>query len=636
MRCLLPRAATRLAASLGVVAVLSGLSTTPAHAADEINIDHVQAADGKVSVLLAVDGLPDGATVDPDGVSLQVDGETVPVETKTVAAGDIARSTVLVLDASNSMQGGGKFEAAVAAVDAYLTAVPADVAVGLVTFAGDINEEIAPTTDREAIRSALSSLELAKGTSVYDAVLAGVGLVGDEGARSLLVLSDGGDTSSASTLEVAANDAEDAGVVVDVVSLDQADRLVPLTDSTGGRVIPADPAGLGTAFADQADALAHQLLVTFEPPEGTGSEVDIDVAVTAGGQGYTDSAFVSLGSALATTPDLVEPAKALVGKPVMFAGALALLLGLAGVLAIVLTRPTRSAAERRLDAYFSAQGGSAPGGHRAQSAPSGVTGLKDSAVAMTDKVVTKDLETRISQRLAGAGSALTASEWLLLHAGIAVGSAFVGYVLSGPLLAVLGLLLGIVVPWVYLKWRHGRRLNAFNGQLAQTLGLMAGGLQAGLSLPQAVDSVVREGHEPMAGELRRALVEQRLGIDISDALESVGHRMDSPDFGWVVMAIRIQREVGGNLAEILHTVADTLREREYLRRQVKALSAEGRLSGYILTGLPPLIGFYMTFTNPEYISLLYTTTPGYFILGLAVVLLGLGSFAMSKLAKVEV
>ena len=152
---------------------------------------------------------------------------------------------------------------------------------------------------------------------------------------------------------------------------------------------------------------------------------------------------------------------------------------------------------------------------------------------------------------------------------------------------VLGLVLGgIVLPWIYLKWRHRRRLSAFNAQLAETLGLMAGGLQAGLSLPQAVDSVVREGNEPMAGELRRALVEQRLGVDITDALEGVGERMESEDFGWVVMAIRIQREVGGNLAEILHTVADTLREREYLRRQVRALSAEGRLSGYILAGLP--------------------------------------------------
>jgi tight adherence protein B len=140
----------------------------------------------------------------------------------------------------------------------------------------------------------------------------------------------------------------------------------------------------------------------------------------------------------------------------------------------------------------------------------------------------------------------------------------------------------------------------------------------------------------MAGELRRALIEQRLGVDITDALDGVGARMDSEDFDWIVMAIRIQREVGGNLAEILHTVADTLREREYLRRQVKALSAEGRLSGYILVGLPPLIGAYMMLVNPDYISVLFTTLPGVILLGFATILLGVGSFAMSRLAKVEV
>ena len=257
-------------------------------------------------------------------------------------------------------------------------------------------------------------------------------------------------------------------------------------------------------------------------------------------------------------------------------------------------------------------------------------------MAVADRFVSKDLETRISQRLSGAGSKLTAAEWVLLHAMIAVLSGLAGMVFGGPLLAFFGLLGGVVLPWYALKVRHKRRLARFNGQLAQTLGLMAGGLQAGLSLPQAVDTVVREGHEPMAGELRRALVEQRLGIDITDALDSVGERMDSADFGWVVMAIRIQREVGGNLAEILHTVADTIREREFLRRQVRALSAEGRLSGYILTGLPVLVFVYMLFVNRDYVSVLYTTTPGYFMLAAAVFLLGLGSYAMSRLAKVEV
>ncbi|WP_224279533.1 type II secretion system F family protein [Nocardioides lacusdianchii] len=626
------RRTTRAAATLAVGVLLALGTALPAHAEDEVNIDHVEPADGQVSLVLAVDGIPGGADVEASSVRVEVDGRAVDSTAKLISAGDVERTTVLVLDASNSMRQGDKFAAATSAVDTFLASAPDDIRIGLVAFAGDIGTVVQPTTDHASVQATLTDIELRKGTAVYDGIAEGLDMVGDEGSRSLLVLSDGGDTSSSTTLDVVGNDATDGGVVVDVVSLanpKNAETMSGLAEDTGGQVIPAEQDALSTVFSAQADALAKQLLVTFDRPEDASSEVNIGVSVDAADATYTDSAFISIG-AVSAAPDLVSSGRSLVGTPGMLVGALALGLGFAGILAVVLAGPNKSSADRRLEAYF---GGESTSGKRRSGATSDIKG---SAVALTDKVVSADLESRISQRLAGAGSALTASEWLLLHAGIAVGSALVGFVVSGPGLAVLGLVLGIVVPWVYLKFRHSRRLNRFNGQLAETLGLMAGGLQAGLSLPQAIDSVVREGAEPMAGELRRALIEQRLGVDITDALEGVGERMDSEDFQWIVMAIRIQREVGGNLAEILHTVSDTLREREYLRRQVKALSAEGRLSGYILTGLPPAIGVYMTFVNPEYIRLLYTTLPGFILLGLAVVLLGLGSFAMSKLAKVEV
>jgi tight adherence protein B len=620
------------AAALLVGGLMVLLAAAPAQAADEVNIDHVESVDGTVSLVVAVDGIPGGAAVDPAAVRVEVDGRAVESTAKSIAAGDVSRTTVLVLDASNSMRQGVKFASATAAVDAFLASAPADVRIGLVPFAGDIGDVIEPTTDHESVRAALADITLRKGTGVYDAMAEGLDQVGSDGSRSLLVLSDGGDTNSSTTLEVVSNDARDAGVVVDVVSLanpKNAETMASLAEGTGGQVIPAEQGALESVFAAQADALAQQLLVTFERPEDAADEVNLGIAVDAGGSSYTDSAFVSLGVA-PSAPDVVSSGRSLVGTPGMLAGALALALGLAGILAVAIVGPNRSSADRRLQAYFGEDGGGAAG-RGASSAD-----IRGSAVALTDKVVSADLESRISQRLAGAGSALTASEWLLLHAGIAVGFAVVGFVMGGAGLAVVGLVVGFIGPWVYLRFRHSRRLNRFNGQLAETLGLMAGGLQAGLSLPQAVDSVVREGNEPMAGELRRALIEQRLGVDITDALEGVGQRMDSEDFNWIVMAIRIQREVGGNLAEILHTVADTLREREYLRRQVKALSAEGRLSGYILTGLPPLVGFYMLWANPEYVRLLYTTLPGFILLGLAAVLLAMGSFAMSKLAKVEV
>ncbi len=627
-----PPRSTRAAGTLAAGVLLALGTALPAHAEDEVNIDHVESVDGQVSLVLAVDGIPGDSDVDASSVRVEVDGRAVESTAKLISAGDVERTTVLVLDASNSMRQGDKFTAATSAVDTFLASAPDDIRIGLVAFAGDIGTVVQPTTDHASVQAALTDIELRKGTAVYDGIAEGLDLVGAEGSRSLLVLSDGGDTSSSTTLDVVGNDATDGGVVVDVVSLanpKNAETMSALAEDTGGQVITAEQDALSSVFSAQADALAKQLLVTFDRPEDASSEVNLGVSVDTADATYTDSAFISIGAAPAA-PDLVSSGRSLVGTPGMLVGALALGLGFAGILAVVLAGPNKSSADRRLEAYFGADGN---GGKRKSDTSAD---LKGSAVALTDRVVSADLESRISQRLAGAGSALTASEWLLLHAGIAVGSALVGFVLSGPGLAALGLVLGIVVPWVYLKFRHSRRLSRFNGQLAETLGLMAGGLQAGLSLPQAVDSVVREGSEPMAGELRRALIEQRLGVDITDALEGVGQRMDSEDFQWIVMAIRIQREVGGNLAEILHTVADTLREREYLRRQVRALSAEGRLSGYILTGLPPLIGLYMMMVNPDYIALLYTTVPGFVLLAIAIFLLGLGSFAMSKLAKVEV
>ena len=166
---------------------------------------------------------------------------------------------------------------------------------------------------------------------------------------------------------------------------------------------------------------------------------------------------------------------------------------------------------------------------------------------------------------------------------------------------------------------------------------MSGSLSAGLSLAQSVDTVVREGSEPICSEFRRALVEARLGVEIEDALlEGVSERMESVDFEWVVMAIRIQREVGGNLSELLNNVAATIREREYLERQVSALSAEGRLSVWILGGLPPGFMAYLMMANPDYLDPLISTTIGYVMLGVMAVLETAGILWMKKLVKVDV
>lgn len=248
------------------------------------------------------------------------------------------------------------------------------------------------------------------------------------------------------------------------------------------------------------------------------------------------------------------------------------------------------------------------------------------------------LEERIAARLESAGSGFRASEWLLLHASITVVAGLAGLVV-GRGSVVTGLLFvgaGVLGPWLFLGLQRRRRFKKFNAQLPDTLQLMSGSLAAGLSLAQSVDTIVNEGTEPMASEFKRVLVETRLGVELEDAMDGIVERFESKDFGWVVMAIRIQRQVGGNLAELLGTVAATIREREYMRRQVSALSAEGRLSAYILGGLPPGFMLYLWVTRPEYLSPMFTEPIGILMLGAGLTMLGIGCFWLSRMVKVEV
>lgn len=249
----------------------------------------------------------------------------------------------------------------------------------------------------------------------------------------------------------------------------------------------------------------------------------------------------------------------------------------------------------------------------------------------------QSVESRVSRKLDAAASQLKPGEWVAIHAGIIVASAALAALLStGNLLAVLtACALAAVLPWVYLGRRAQARRDAFHSHLADTLQLIAGGLQAGLSLQQSLDTVVKEAPDVVAAEFRRVLVETRLAVPLEDALDDVATRMRSQDFTWVVMAIRIQREVGGNLAELLTTVAATLREREYLRRHVSALSAEGRLSGVILAALPPVFVLYLLLAQPDYVTPMFSDPRGWVLIGAASLMLGLGAFWMSRLVKVE-
>jgi tight adherence protein B len=334
------------------------------------------------------------------------------------------------------------------------------------------------------------------------------------------------------------------------------------------------------------------------------------------------------------TPQLLTLALTDLPSWSLWLGLGALGVGLLGVLTMAVPRPREMSAEEAVHMYTSGRTGT---GHHVSMAQSDQLATAKSAASELLKR-NKSLEMRINARLEGAGSQLNASEWLLIHTGITLVAGFFGTVFGGGrvLIGILFLLIGAVLPWFWLGMKRSRRRKAFGRALPDTLQLMAGSLTAGLSLAQSIDTIVNEGAEPIASEFRRVLVETRLGVSLETALEGVAERFESKDFAWVVMAINIQRRVGGNLAELLETVAGTIREREYMRRQVAALAAEGKLSAFVLGGLPPMFFIYLLFTRYDYISVLFGRPLGWLMLVGSVVILGIGAFWMSRVIKVEV
>ena len=244
---------------------------------------------------------------------------------------------------------------------------------------------------------------------------------------------------------------------------------------------------------------------------------------------------------------------------------------------------------------------------------------------------------RLDAELESAGVKVRSGEFVVLSAvAFVVGTVVGAAILRAGLLAlVVGAACGMG-PSLALRMSLRKRTEKMREQLPDVLTIMASSLRAGHSFMQALDTVAREIPQPAAIEFQRVVAEIRLGRPTDDALEALSARVGSADFRWAVLAVNIQREVGGNLAEILDSVADTLRERAMMRRQIQVLTAEGRLSAWVLTGLPIAIGVYMFAVNPDYIGLLFSTRLGLFMLGTAVILLVLGIFWMRKIVDIDV
>jgi tight adherence protein B len=324
----------------------------------------------------------------------------------------------------------------------------------------------------------------------------------------------------------------------------------------------------------------------------------------------------------------------------MYAGIGALGVALLVLLVLAVPRDRLLSTEERIVQYAARAKGTQTGAafEQTKTRPedSALETAKSAAASMLKR--NRNLEARIADRLDGAGSQWRPAEWLLFHAAIFIASSVIGLMIGrgNLIVGLLFMVLGAIGPWFYLGFKRARRKKRFERQLPDTLQLMSGSLAAGLSLAQSVDTIVREGSEPITSEFRKVLVETRLGLSLETALQGVADRFHSKDFDWVVMAINIQRQVGGNLAELLNTVANTMREREYMRRQVASLSAEGRMSAMVLAALPPGFLLYLLVANHNYVIVLFQRPLGLLMIGGAALWLSVGVFWMSRLVKVEV
>jgi tight adherence protein B len=243
----------------------------------------------------------------------------------------------------------------------------------------------------------------------------------------------------------------------------------------------------------------------------------------------------------------------------------------------------------------------------------------------------------IERRLERAGAAVRPGEVVAGSVGLgALGLVGGLVVLRSPMFAVL-LAGGLAfVPHVILGVAAAKRMRRMQEQIPDTLSVIASSLRAGHSFFQAIDTVSRRIGEPAASEFSRVVAEVRLGRPVEQALGAMAERIGSEDLTWAMLAVNVQRQVGGNLAEILDTVAETVRERSAVRRQVDALSAEGRISMKILVGLPFLVALYIAKVNPGYMKQLFTTGLGLAMLVGAAALMVVGVLWMRKVVRIDV
>jgi len=256
---------------------------------------------------------------------------------------------------------------------------------------------------------------------------------------------------------------------------------------------------------------------------------------------------------------------------------------------------------------------------------------------LEDGLARRGMGANIQIDLARADLKLRVSEFMVLTLISIIGFFIVARLIFGSVL--LGLILGVVgffAPRIYVSFRKRQRLNAFNDQLGDTITLLANSLRSGYTIVQSMKTVAEQLPDPMASEFYRVTQEIGLGLHYEEALNNMLRRVPSEDLDLLITAVNIQGRVGGNLAEILDTIGHTIRERVRIKGEIRVLTAQQMISGYILTGLPIVLGLVLYALNKEYIGRMFNDPCGWIMIGVSVLMITAGFFIIRKIVNIEV
>jgi tight adherence protein B len=244
---------------------------------------------------------------------------------------------------------------------------------------------------------------------------------------------------------------------------------------------------------------------------------------------------------------------------------------------------------------------------------------------------------RIATQLAQASLKLTVAEYLILNVlSILLGGALGWLVFRNNILFVSGFIGGFFAPRIVVNVLKGRRVRKFNDQLGDTINLLVNSLRSGYSMPQAMETVAGDMPPPISEEFRRVGIEISLGVSLEQALDNMLRRVNSPDLDLMITAINVQHEVGGNLAEILDIISHTIRERVRIQGEIKTLTAQGEITGYVISGLPFALTGILFLMNRTYMMRMFTTPCGWIMSSVAITIIVLGFVVMKKVVQIEV